>query len=518
MRRYAPLLAFLLVALAWAGPEAVRLQLPGGWIEGRVRGDVFEFKGITYARAGRWRPPQPVDSWPGVLRAFSSGPICPQRGSITVRLGRMLGSYVPAQDEDCLNLNVWTPAAAPPPGGWPVMVFVHGGSYTGGSGSEPIYDGAALARRGVVVVTLNYRLGAFGFLALPALVAEDPRGGNGNYGLLDQIAAFSWVRRQIAGFGGDPANVTAFGESAGAMSLCTLLASPLARGAFDRAVLESGGCNFVYTLQEAYAHSRDFAREVGCSLDDLKCWRALPRERLVALATPETDFEKVLFKPVLDGYVLTEAPESALAAGRASRVPLFVGVTAGEYRLDVTAAHMRDKSSWPGLEKLIRSKEGGRADRVIAHYRSRFESALDAYFAYMGERIITCPTLRAGRLAARYAPVYGYRFEYASPLWSGLGSMHGIELPFVFDTRTVWPFWAMFATLEEQQRSAPLARVVQQTWTSFARDGVPRAGWAPAPALGSGWLLGLDLRWGWRPDGWNDICKLWGADEPITDP
>ncbi|WP_457633764.1 carboxylesterase/lipase family protein [Oceanithermus desulfurans] len=514
MRRV--LLALVLLAgLAQAGTGAVRLRLPGGWVQGYAEADVLVFKGLPYAHADRWRAPQRVDAWRGVLRAQRPGPICPQKGSITVRLGRLAGRYLPPASEDCLNLNVWVPAQDPPAGGWPVMVFVHGGSFTGGSGSEPIYDGARLARRGVVVVTFNYRLGPFGFLALPELARRDPHGSTGNYGLLDQIAAFEWVRRQIAGFGGDPRNVTAFGESAGAMALCTLLASPLARGAFDRAVLESGGCNYVYTPEEAYARARRFSEQVGCALDDLACWRALPPEELVALVPSETDFEKVPFKPVLDGYVLEELPERALAAGRAARVPLFVGTTADEYRLDATAPDDPAKSTWAGVEALIRSKEGSRAAEVIRHYRARFDRALDAYYAYMGERILICPTYRAGRLAARWAPVYGYRFEYQSPLWPELGSMHGMELPFVFDTRTTWPFWAFFATADVQEQSDGLARAVQQAWTAFARGGTPRAGWAPAPRLGGGWLLGFDRRWGWRADDWDARCALWGAGEPI---
>ncbi len=509
MRWLATLLLGLGLAAA-AAPGGVRLRLPGGWVEGRVGGGVYAFRGLPYARAGRWEAPRRLDAWPGVLRAHAPGPICPQKGSITIRLGRLAGRYVPEAGEDCLNLNVWVPAGDPPPGGWPVMVFVHGGSFTGGSGSEPIYDGAALTRRGVVVVTFNYRLGPLGFLALPELARRDPHGSTGNYGLLDQIAAFEWVRRQIAGFGGDPHNVTAFGESAGAMSLCTLLASPLARGAFDRAVLESGGCNFVYTPEEAYANARRFSEQVGCALRDLDCWRALPPQELAALVPPETDFEKVPFKPVLDGYVLREPPERALAAGRALRVPLFVGTTADEYRLDATALREAAKTTWAGVEALIRSKEGERAQAVIRRYRERFSRALDAYYAYMGERILICPTYRAGRLAARWAPVYAYRFEYASPLWPILGSMHGMELPFVFGSRGTWPFWALFASDPVFERAAPLERAVQQAWTSFARGGPPRAGRALAPRLGSGWLLGFDLRWGWRRDDL-ERCAPWGG-------
>ena len=514
MKRLTALL-ILLSALALGQAQTVRLHLPGGWVEGRVEGDVLSFKGITYAHAQRWREPEVVESWPGVLYAYDYGPICPQSGDITVRFGRLFGQYVPAASEDCLNLNVWVPAAAPPPGGWPVMVFVHGGSFTGGSGSEPIYDGSALARRGAIVVTINYRLGALGFLALPALAAEDPHGSTGNYGLLDQLAAFDWVRRQIAGFGGDPENVTAFGESAGAMSLCSLLTSPLAEGAFDRVILESGGCNFVIGREEAYARAARIAERVGCPMDDLNCWRALPASELAGLSrSVETDFEKDPLKPVQDGYVLPAFPEEALAAGGGLRLPLLVGANANEYRLDLTALADPEKKSWRGFERLVNEKEGERAAEVLAHYRSRFDSALAAYYAYMSERILFCPTYRAGYLLKGQNPVYGYVFEYKSPHWrEALGSAHGMELPFVFDTRRVWPFWILFVTEAELERTDELAAVMQRAWVSFARGEAPRAGMAPAPQLGSGWLLGLDVRWGWRPDVWPERCQLWGASE-----
>ncbi|WP_457637602.1 carboxylesterase/lipase family protein [Oceanithermus sp.] len=508
------LLAWLLL-LAPAQEAAVRLHLPGGWVEGRLEGRVMSFKGITYAHAERWREPELVQSWEGVLPAYDYGPICPQRGDITVRLGRLLDpNYVPAASEDCLNLNVWVPAADPPAEGWPVMVFVHGGSFTGGSGSEPIYDGSRLAEQGAVVVTINYRLGALGFLALPALAAEDPHGSTGNYGLLDQLAAFRWVRQQVSGFGGNPANVTAFGESAGSMSLCSLLASPLAEGAFDRAILESGGCNYVLGKEEAYARAREMAGEVGCALDDLDCWRRAPLEKLVDLSrSKDTDFEKEPFKPVVDGYVLMEPPEQALAAGRGLKVPLIVGANADEYRLDLTAVADRSKFSWEGFEKLVREKEGERTPLVLRHYRGCFGDALEAYYAYMTERVLLCPTYRAGYLMKDRAPVYGYLFEYKSPHWYGMGSAHGFELPFVFDTRRTWPFWELFITEPTFERTASLSRAMQQAWVGFARGEAPRAGMAPLPRLGSGWLLGFDLSWGWRPDVWRQRCALWGADK-----
>ncbi len=512
MKRTLVIVFFLALALATA--QRVRLRLPGGWVEGSMAGDVMVFKGIPYAHAERWRPSTVVAAWRGVLDAGEFGPICPQKGDITVRLGRWFGRYVPPASEDCLNLNVWAPAGKPPEKGWPVMVFIHGGSFTGGSGSEPIYDGASLARRGVIVVTINYRLGALGFLALPALAAEDPHGSTGDYGLLDQLAALSWLRGQVSGFGGDPDRITLFGESAGAMSLCDLYTSPLAKGAFARAIIESGGCNYAIPKQLAYQRAAEVAEKIGCGVNDLACWRAQPVGRLLeASATSETDFEKDPFKPVVDGYVLPEDPEKALREGKANRAPLLVGANAGEYRLDVTAQIDPRKSSWAGVAQIIREREGERADEVIAHYRERFGAdARSAYYAYMTERILYCPPYRAGRWIAKNTEVYAYRFEYGSPYWPFVGSMHGMELPFVFGTRDVWPFWALFLSAGELQRTEPLQDAVQQLWTEFAKgEAQPRAGYAPLPRIGTGWVMGFDLPWGWRADDWSSRCALWGA-------
>ena len=511
------LLIFLatLSALALAQPHTVRLRLPGGWIEGRVEGDVLSFKGITYAHAERWREPQPIENWSGTIHAYDYGPICPQRGDITIQLGRALGEYVPAASEDCLNLNVWVPASEPPPQGWPVMVFIHVGSFTGGSGSEPIFNGAALARRGAIVVTINYRLGIFGFLALPALAAENPHGSTGNYGLLDQLAAFRWIRKQISGFGGNPENVTAFGESAGSMALCVLLSSPLARGAFDKVILESGGCNHVTTKEKAYAYAASVAKRVGCQLDDLNCWRSLPASTLAAITQlKETDFEKEPIKPVIDGYVVVGPPEQVLRSGGGLQIPMLVGANADEYRLDLTAAVLPEKSTWGGFARILRNKEGARAEKVLKHYRERFETAREAYYAYMGERLLLCPTYRVGRIMKDRVPVYGYIYEYRVSNWYALGSAHGFELPLVFDTRRTWPFWLLFITEPELKKTDSLTAAIQRAWVSFASGDEPRAGMAPLPRLGSGWLMGFDLRWGWRPDVWDERCQLWGADEP----
>jgi len=509
-------LFFLIILLIPVGAQQqfVRLRLPGGWVEGTIEKEIMSFKGIPYAHAERWREPEIVNNWSGVVFAHEYGPICPQKGDITIRLGQLLGRYVPEPSEDCLNLNVWVPQNNPPPTGWPVMVYIHGGSFTGGSGSEPIYNGSSLARRGVIVVTINYRLGALGFLALPALERDSQHGGVGNYGLHDQLAAFRWVREQIAGFGGNPQNITVFGESAGSMSICTLLSSNLAKGAFDRAILESGGCNYALAKKDAYEQAKKMAKKVGCPLEDLSCWRALPLQKLVGLTgSNEADFEEGPFKPVVDGYLLKDFPERTLASGGGLRVPLIVGANADEYQLDVTALTDRNKFTWDGFRRLLNEKEPVRADMVYEHYKHRYKNAMKAYYAFMTERILLCPTYRAGYLLKNKTPVYGYTFEYDSPHWYILGSAHGFELPFIFDSRHTWPFWELFITDPEFQRTDKLTAAMQQAWVSFARGQEPRAGMAPMPQLGSGWLLGFDINWGWRPDFWQERCQLWGAAE-----
>ncbi len=245
------------------------VHLDSGPITGARQANIWSYKGIPYAAPPvgnlRWKPPQPVAAWTSPRACTSYGPACPQPTG-----GELLPSLaVGATSEDCLYLNVWSPAHNPSQK-LPVMVWIHGGSFVTGAGSLSVYDGANLAGKGVVVVTINYRLGPLGFLALPALSKESPQGVSGNYGLLDQIAALRWVQKNIAGFGGDPARVTVFGESAGAISVLDLMVSPLAKGLFQRAIAESGilldrgfGVKTAGTLAQAEADGQSFAKKLG---------------------------------------------------------------------------------------------------------------------------------------------------------------------------------------------------------------------------------------------------------------
>ncbi|MDM7323678.1 MAG: carboxylesterase family protein, partial [Thermus sp.] len=328
------------LALGFALAQTVVVQTPLGQAQGQLEKGAMAFYGLPYAEAGRFQAPRPVASWPkGVGREKVS---CPQTPGTTARLG----GYIPPQREDCLVLNLFLPLRPPPPGGFPVMVFLHGGGFTSGSAAEPIYGGHLLAREGVVVVSANYRLGPLGFLALPALAKEDPK-AVGNYGLLDLLEALRFVRRYIPYFGGNPQNVTLFGESAGGMLACTLLATPEAQGLFHKAILQSGGCHQVRPLEGDLAFGEGWAKRLGCPPEDLACIRRLPLERLFPPAPPgppdvttsTIGFPLSPFKPHL-GPLLPESPREALEKGRAKDIPLLVGANWEEL-------------TFPGLARIL---------------------------------------------------------------------------------------------------------------------------------------------------------------------
>ncbi|HXA40319.1 MAG TPA: carboxylesterase family protein [Phenylobacterium sp.] len=301
-----------LAGLAAPAFAADTVKVAQGTLHGATAGPVASFKNIPFAAPPvgdlRWRPPQSPASWTGVRDATAYGPMCMQMRQVTPDV---------KQSEDCLTLNVWTPAGFKPGGKLPVMVFIHGGSFTGGSGSNAIYDGTHFAERGVVLVTVNYRLGRLGFFAHPALTAEQPGAPLANYGMMDNIAALKWVQANIAAFGGDPKNVTAFGESAGGILINDLMASPQARGLFAKAISESG-FGRVPGLPMAAAEKAGVAYATGLGVagtgpDAVKALRALPADQL-SKATGQ-------ITPIVDGKVMPEGPAAAFAAGRELKVP-----------------------------------------------------------------------------------------------------------------------------------------------------------------------------------------------------
>ncbi len=428
LRTQALLLAAALLGVAAAANAAVsdnlapapRVTLAAGTLEGRwaqldgVR--LREFRDIPYAAppvgALRWRPPQPPPAWQGVRAAQRFGPRCMQLPLFSDMVFRSNG-----MSEDCLHLNVWTPAAASasgPPAKLPVLVYFYGGGYVGGDGSEPRYDGASLAARGIVTVTVSYRLGVFGFLALPALAAESPQHAAGNYGLLDQVAALRWVRANIARFGGDPAQVTIGGESAGAISVSALMASPLSRQLFARAIGESGALIAPIAplpLAQAEQQGSAFAAKLGA--DSLAALRAMPASALLqasgAAGAPSA-------MPDLDGYFLTEPPAVTYARGAQAQVPLLLGTNSQEgyytailQKESPTPAHYR-----AALQRLF----GVEAARALALYPGSSEAQVQrSATALAGDIFIAHSTWRWMDLQRHsgHAPVYFYYFAQPRP-------------------------------------------------------------------------------------------------------
>jgi len=315
--------------------ETIVVEAPSGRLAGQRDGDVFAFKGIPYAKppvgALRWRMPEAAEPWTGVRDATHFGPICPQAPT---QIEALLGGSMGEQSEDCLNLNIWTPGCDT--ARRPVMVWIHGGAFVIGAGSQGLYNGRHLAARDCVIVTINYRLGAFGFLnlrdatdgALPATGAE---------GIADQVLALHWVKRNIAAFGGDAENITMFGESAGGMSVSTLLTLPAARGLFHKAIAQSGAAHIGYTRERSALVARAFLDELGVSPGDAASLQQLPFAALVkAQVALLTDLRQgqdarklgsVAFQPTIDGTLIAERPIAAIRNGAAKGIPLIAGTT-----------------------------------------------------------------------------------------------------------------------------------------------------------------------------------------------
>lgn len=456
--------------------DEVVVETACGRVRGRRSRGAWTFRGIPYARPPvgplRFAPPEPPEPWAGVRDGTEFGPVAVQRPA---GLEAMLGARRPPSSEDCLTLNVWTPA--PDGGRRPVMVWVHGGAFLSGSGAVPWYDGANLAARDVVVVTCNYRLGALGFLHLDAVP------GSGNAGLLDQVAALGWVAEHAAAFGGDPGNVTVFGESAGAMSIGALLGLPAARDRFHRAVLQSGACAHVHTREEADRVTHEVLAELDrpASVEDL---RAVPVERLldaqaaVVARHAAEPLSGLPFQPVVDGVALPEHPLDAVAAGRVA-ADLVVGTTLEEARLftlvDPRLADLDEArlSAWCDLAANGTGRAPGEA---LAAYRRRLgEAPVRAVWdAVLTDRVFRIPAIRLAERQSTYRPTHMYLFTWSTPAFGGaLGSCHALEIPFVFDNLDA-PGTGMFVG-EVTDGMRAMATAMADAWAGFARDGRPAA-------------------------------------------
>ena len=454
---------------AMAAP--VTVAPPAGALQGVRSGELMVFKGIPYAAAPvgplRWRPPQPPGSWSGVRAADRFGARCEQTdGSSTIA-----DAPLPVS-EDCLTLNVWAPTQHSRP--LPVMVWIHGGAFVWGAGSSPAYDGSAFARRGVVLVTLNYRLGRFGFFAHPALTAEHPVEAKGDYGLMDMIAALKWVRANIAAFGGDPAEVTIFGESAGGVAVNDLMISPVARGLFARAIVESGGGREIAlplhadgAAPSAERVGEAFARKIGLADPTADQLRALTPEQILKAGDPDM-VKGGEGSTIADGQILPVAPSEGFARGLEAKVPYIVGSNSLELpipkpQLAATLARL------PGITQAQLAE--------IAHdYPSQ-----DAYETHAATDILfTEPAARMAALhAAHGQPTWLYRFS-AVPLAGRTvlkGAFHTSEIYYVFQTLASYP------KVPTDADDARLAAVVNGYWARFAATGDPNGpeapGWAP---------------------------------------
>lgn len=459
---------------------------PSGALEGADLGHCLEFRGIPFAAppvgALRYRAPEPPESWAGVRSATSFGPVAPQNDAMSVIVRRFLGG-VAEQSEDCLYLNVWTPAADGKRR--PVMVWIHGGAFTLGSGGNELYSGSRLAKRGdVVVVTINYRLGAVGFLNADGVFGKDS-GIVPNVGLHDQIAALRWVRDHIEAFGGDPECVTIFGESAGGMSVGTLLGTPAAQGLFHRAILQSGAAHNVSTPGKAAEVARLFLEELGPAGSSPEALRAAPVRALLNAQRAIADRLGILlgilpWQPSVDGELLPEPPLEAIARGAVRAVPTIIGTNRDEWRLFLMGDSRIRTLDAPALERRIqrtlRAVLGRDDDAIVASAVARYGPALGTpvqrWVAFQSDRVFHAPAaLLAERCAATGAPTYSYRFDWAPPVIGGLtGSFHALEIPFVFGTlRSGFLRAVLGATTDARS----LSNRMQGAWLSFARGASP---------------------------------------------
>ena len=461
----------LLVGTSLLADDVVVVE--GGKVSGVASNGVRSFKGIPYAAPPvgdlRWRAPQPVVPWQGIKNCDQFSSICPQP---EYPVGSIYRSAPQPKDEDCLYLNVWAPTK-PKSGALPVMVWIHGGAWTRGSGSNPFYDGAALARRDVVLVTINYRLGVLGFLAHPELSAESKHGVSGNQGVLDAIAALKWVQRNIGKFGGDPTRVTIFGESAGSWSVNSLIASPLTKGIVHRAIGQSG-TRFgtaprldekVGELKSAHELGTEFAAAVGAtSLAEL---RKLPVDQLLNVG-----FRTQL---TIDGHVFPDQIASIYAAGKHNKVPVIVGSNADEMTSLTNPA--TNPKTMEAVTRLLRPQMGESFDVFKKIYRvTDDESAAKAFLDSAGDRAFAVGMRQWARLNDRAGiDSYLYFFTHVPPGMGSqyLGAHHAAEIPYAFDN-AIQSDRRPYGDVDQK-----LADQIADYWTNFARTGNPNGDGLP---------------------------------------
>jgi para-nitrobenzyl esterase len=445
------------------------IRIESGLIAGTV-GDISIFKGIPYAAPPvgelRWKPPQPPPTWDGVREAKEFGHQCIYRGP---------GAFAGPGSEDCLSLNIWTPAKRPGER-LPVMVWIHGGGFQFGSGRWPLFEGTALARLGVVLVTLNYRLNIFGFFSHPDLAKESPNGVSGNYGLLDQIAALKWVKNNIAKFGGDANRVTIFGESAGGSSVAYLMISPLAKGLFHRAIIESGGISSIAHLRESsygLQPAEDSGIKHGSQIAEL---RAKTVQEILASAAPAdgTDIFSTTLRnywPVVDGWVIPADPAEMYAAGRFHRIPLLVGTCGNEGGFFVARRRQAEAADY---EKWVRATFLNYAPLVQQRYpiSAGKEIRLLAGDIYGAAQFYYSARMVARAVSSRAVKTWMFHFTRVNPHgpFAEFGAVHTSEMAYVFGN----PGAGLgSAAIKIEPKDREISNVMSSAWVRFAATGDP---------------------------------------------
>ena len=454
---------------------ATPVKTSGGLVEGVASADgkVTAYLGIPFAAPPvgdlRWQAPQPAPKWSGVRKAATFGARCMQ--------GRPFDDMVFRDDgpsEDCLYLNVWTPAARPSQP-LPVMVWIYGGGFVAGASSEPRQDGEYLARRGVVLVSFNYRLNVFGFFAHPELAKESGHDSAGNYGLMDQTAALQWVEQNIAAFGGDPENVTIFGESAGSFSVCGQMASPLSRGLFHKAIGESGAF-FGATLalkprRQSEAEAIEFAAGLGAkSLAEL---RARPASEILSAALKK---EVLYFSPNVDGRFFPDTAEAIYRAGKQAQVPLLAGWNRDEGSYEEFFA--KERPTLANFRRITVARFGGHAEQFLKLYPAADDAAARrAAQDLAGDDFIAFGAWKWMELhgATGKAPLYRYRFDQGLPNGDGSSAdaSHSSEIEYVFGTID----WKKLPWRAEDRK---VSELMSSYWVNFAKSGDPNGPGLPA--------------------------------------
>jgi para-nitrobenzyl esterase len=479
--------ALILLSLT-AGPGfslaqgGLRVQTDAGDVEGSWLGGLRVFKGIPYAAPPigglRWRGPQPATGWTGVRQAYTFGPTCPQTASKDIVLADM--------SEDCLTLNVWSPARQPGTR-LPVMVWLYGGAFETGGARMPIYDGSSLASKGVVLVTLNYRLGFFGFFGHPQLTEEARAEGapTANYGLLDQIAALQWVKRNIEAFGGDPANVTLFGESAGGVSVLALMTTPVARGLFHKAIVQSGGGRWVAPTLTARSGKFLAAHEIGEKA--ARAFRVQPENAIAELRKKSwEDIQATLrlpeiadHTPFLDGQLLTAQIEPVFSRSGQAPIPMIVGANSYEGVLLRKAFHVSSNE--------VMRAAGPQLNALSELYPPQLLMTPDFLADHIwGDANFVEPARMIARsVSGAGQPVYHYAFDFQPPLLRLLGgSPHGLEVAYALgNLKRIVPFPL---NMLMHRHNYEVSRLMMVYWTNFAKTGNPNArgelAWPPFTA------------------------------------